>query len=165
MLANINLLEYIDLILDWGSSSCPSPAKKKACVEKEILLHSWKFLPNSVRSHWLLRGHMTSNNKTVSRQNLSAGNVAKSMKSEGNSALLPADVDRRPQLHPQTELLISFSQPFLRYHRASSQGRPCLYVIKIKLWNELISMSRFNHFFKWLKRLFEAIQFTFLLNS
>ena len=28
--------------------------KKKACVEKEILLHSWKFLPNSVRSHWLL---------------------------------------------------------------------------------------------------------------
>ena len=133
MLANINLLEYIDLILDCGSSSCPSPAKKKACVEQEILLHSWKFLPNSVRSHWLLRGHMTSNNKTVSRQNLSAGNVAKSMMSEGNSALLPEDVDRRPQLHPQTELLISFSQPFLRYHRASSQGRPCLYVIKIKL--------------------------------
>ena len=58
MLANINLLEYIDLILDWGSSSCPSPAKKKACVEQEILLHSWKFLPNSVRSHWLLRGHI-----------------------------------------------------------------------------------------------------------
>ena len=111
----------------------PFTCKKKACVEQEILLHSWKFLPNSVRSHWLLRGHMTSNNKTVSRQNLSAGNVAKSMMSEGNSALLPEDVDRRPQLHPQTELLISFSQPFLRYHRASSQGRPCLYVIKIKL--------------------------------
>ena len=28
------------------------------------------FFPNSVRSHWLLRGHMTSNNKTVPRQNL-----------------------------------------------------------------------------------------------
>ena len=48
----------------------PFTCKKKACVEQEILLHSWKFLPNSVRSHWLLRGHMTSNNKTVSRQNL-----------------------------------------------------------------------------------------------
>ena len=39
------------------------------------------------RSHWLLRGHMTSNNETVSRQNLWAGNIAKSMTSEGNSAL------------------------------------------------------------------------------
>ena len=37
---------------------------------------------------------MTSNNETVSRQNLWAGNIAKSMTSEGNSALLPARVDR-----------------------------------------------------------------------
>ena len=28
-------------------------------------LYSWIFLPNSARSHWLLRGHMTSNNETV----------------------------------------------------------------------------------------------------
>ena len=34
------------------------------------LFYNWKFLLNSVRSHWLLRGHMTSNNETVSRQNL-----------------------------------------------------------------------------------------------
>ena len=34
------------------------------------LFYSWKFLLNSARSHWLLRGHMTSNNETVSRQNL-----------------------------------------------------------------------------------------------
>ena len=33
---------------------------------------------------------MTSNNETVSRQNLFTGNTAKSMTSEGNSALLPA---------------------------------------------------------------------------
>ena len=33
-------------------------------------------------SHWLLWGHMTSNNKTVSCQNLWAGNIAKSMTSE-----------------------------------------------------------------------------------
>ena len=44
-------------------------------------------------SHWLLWGHMTSNNKTVSCQNLWAGNIAKSMTSEGNSALLPANVN------------------------------------------------------------------------
>ena len=56
------------------------------------LLHSRKFLPNSAGSHWLLRGHMTSNNETVSRQNLWAGNVAKSMTSESNSARLPANV-------------------------------------------------------------------------
>ena len=33
-------------------------------------LCSWKFFPNSASSHWFLRGHMTSNNETVSRQNL-----------------------------------------------------------------------------------------------
>ena len=66
--------------------------KLKASVEQEILLHSWKFLPSSTRSHWLLRGHMTSNNETVSRQNLWAGDVAKSMTSGGNSARSPANV-------------------------------------------------------------------------
>ena len=35
-----------------------------------LLLYSWKFLLLSVRSHWLLRGHMTYNNETVYRQNL-----------------------------------------------------------------------------------------------
>ena len=41
---------------------------------------------------------MTSNDETVSRQNLSAGNIAKSMTSESNGALLPANVDRQPPL-------------------------------------------------------------------
>ena len=49
-------------------------------------------------SHWLLRGHMTSNNETVSRQNLSAGNLAKSMTPKANSALLPVNVTQRPLL-------------------------------------------------------------------
>ena len=39
-----------------------------------------------------------SNNETVSRQNLWAGNIAKSMTSEGNSTLLPANVDRSRDL-------------------------------------------------------------------
>ena len=34
------------------------------------VLYSWNFLPYNARSHWLLRGHMTSNNETVSRQKL-----------------------------------------------------------------------------------------------
>ena len=36
---------------------------------------------------------MTSNDETVSRENLSAGIIAKSMTSESNSAVLPANVD------------------------------------------------------------------------
>ena len=38
------------------------------------LLYSWKFLLNSAQSYWLLRGHMTSNNETVSHHH---GNNAK----------------------------------------------------------------------------------------
>ena len=33
-----------------------------------ICLTAGNFPPNSVHSHWLLRGHMTSNNRTVSRR-------------------------------------------------------------------------------------------------
>ena len=50
-------------------------------------IYSWKFFPNSMGSHWLLRGHITSNNETVSRQNLSAGNLAKSMTPKANSTV------------------------------------------------------------------------------
>ena len=35
-----------------------------------VLFNSGKLFPNSVRSRWLLLGHMTSNNETVSCQNL-----------------------------------------------------------------------------------------------
>ena len=61
----------------------------------------------SALSHRLLLCHMTSNNETFSRQNLRAGNIAKSMTSEGNSALLPTNVDRRPPL--QRGLMIRIS--------------------------------------------------------
>ena len=39
---------------------------------------SLEICPNSACSHWLLRGYLTSNNETVSRQNLSASNIEKS---------------------------------------------------------------------------------------
>ena len=42
--------------------------------------------PNSAHSHWLLRGHITYNNETVSHQNLWARNTAKSMTLEGSIA-------------------------------------------------------------------------------
>ena len=47
-----------------------------------VLSYSWNFfLPtaNSSRSRWFPRGHMTSKSETVSRQNLLAGNIVKSM--------------------------------------------------------------------------------------
>ena len=40
------------------------------------LSYSRRFVLNSALSHWLLRGHMTSNNETDSCQTLWAGNIA-----------------------------------------------------------------------------------------
>ena len=53
-------------------------------------------------------------NETVSRQNLWVGDIAKSMTSEGNSALLPANVDQRPPL--QRGLMNFQLQNFLVKH-------------------------------------------------
>ena len=52
-----------------------------------VLSYSWNFfLPtaNSARSRRFPRGHMTSKSETVSRQNLLAGNIVKSMTTESN---------------------------------------------------------------------------------
>ena len=79
---------------------------------KQQILYGWKFPPNSMGSHWLLQGHMTSHNEMIFRHNLWMGNIVKSMiifstyieqininiwsnapdimTSESNSALLPA---------------------------------------------------------------------------
>ena len=43
-----------------------------------VLYRALGIFPNSARSHWLLRGYITSNNETVSRQNLWASNIEKS---------------------------------------------------------------------------------------
>ena len=43
------------------------------------LLYSWHFSRYSAPIHWLVHGHMTSNNETVSRQMPGAGNIAKTM--------------------------------------------------------------------------------------
>ena len=47
------------------------------------LLYSWHFSRYSVPIHWLVHGHMTSSNETVSRQMPRGGNIAKTMTSNG----------------------------------------------------------------------------------
>ena len=59
--------------------------------------YSGNFFPNSARSHWLLRGHMTSTMKLFPANSLSEQHC-KNLSSGGNSALLPENVDRRPPL-------------------------------------------------------------------
>ena len=78
---------------------------------------AWNFFPNRARSHWLLWGHLTSNNEsTVSRENLWAGNVAKTLTSEGNSALLPTNV--YPRLRLQWDLMNFQLQTFQLYNKS-----------------------------------------------
>ena len=59
---------------------------------KVFLLYSWCFSRYSAPIHWLVHGHMTSNNETVSRQMPWAGHIAKTMSrcQTRNSSLLPA---------------------------------------------------------------------------
>ena len=49
----------------------------------EIIIPSWRFSRYSAPIHWLVHGHMTSNNETVSRQMPWAGNIARTMTSNG----------------------------------------------------------------------------------
>ena len=56
---------------------------KGTVVIPPCLLYSWRFSHYSVPFHWLVHGHMTSNNETVSRQMPWAGNIAKTMTSNG----------------------------------------------------------------------------------
>ena len=98
------------------------------------LLYSWKFFPSSACFHWLLRGHMTSNNETVSRHNLWAGNIAKSMTSEGKSALLPANVDARPP--PQRGLMNSSFEIFSSTTNHWSLGKLLILLPRIPVFPE-----------------------------
>ena len=47
------------------------------------MLYSWRFTRYGAPIHWLVHGHMTSNNETVSRQMPCVGNNAKTMTSNG----------------------------------------------------------------------------------
>ena len=54
----------------------------------EILLYSGRFSRYSAPIHWLDHGHMTCNNETVSRQMPRAGNIAKTMTSNGKQFIV-----------------------------------------------------------------------------
>ena len=48
-----------------------------------IMLYSWRFSHYSVPIDWLVHGHMTSNNETVTHQMPWVGNIVKTMMSNG----------------------------------------------------------------------------------
>ena len=55
------------------------------------MIYSWRFPRYSTPIHWLVHGHMTSNNETVSHQMPWAGNIAQTMTSVDS---YPRNVDR-----------------------------------------------------------------------
>ena len=71
-------ISYYYLTRDWRLT-CSTVIKPQYFK----LLYSWRFSHYSVPFHWLVHGHMTSNNETVSRQMPWAGNIAKTMTSNG----------------------------------------------------------------------------------
>ena len=56
------------------------------------LLYSWRFSRYSAPIHWLVHGHMSSNNETVSRQMPWAGNIAKTMTSNGKQCTVTREM-------------------------------------------------------------------------
>ena len=71
---------------------------------------------------------MTSINGTVSRQNLWAGNITKSMTSEGNIALLPADVYRRLPLQGLMNFQLQNFQLYNKSLKDRSVGRQLILI-------------------------------------
>ena len=67
----------------WNLSGKQNSLFPSGPVIKCLLLYSWRFSRYSASIHWLVHGHMTSNNETVSRQMPWAGNIAKAMTSNG----------------------------------------------------------------------------------
>ena len=56
---------------------------QRSLVVYHELLYSWRFSRYSAPIHWPVHCHMTSNNETVSCQMPGAGNMAKTMTSNG----------------------------------------------------------------------------------
>ena len=71
----------------------------KAYARSTTTVNAGNFSHQHALSLVASRSHDISNNETLCRQNLQVGIIAKSMTpSEGNSVLLPTNVDRRPPL-------------------------------------------------------------------
>ena len=85
-------------------------------VIKCLLLYSWRFSRYSAPIHWLVHGHMTSNNETVSRQMPWAGNIAKAMTSNGKQfTVTRSTVHCWPLLHVMAGISARFSKILLLF--------------------------------------------------
>ena len=77
------------------------------------LLYSWRFPCYSVPIQWLVHGHMTSNNETVSCRMPWAGNIAKTMMSNGKrftgTRLLSHCLSWPSSVNPTEELVVEQS--------------------------------------------------------
>ena len=71
-------VSLLDVMWPWSSMSWSG-----ALIMHLSLLYSWRFSRYSTPIHWLDHSHMTSNKETVSRQMPWAGNIAKTMMSNG----------------------------------------------------------------------------------
>ena len=96
----IRTTKQIVSIYLYRNTACFSNDNNQCCYIAGI----WNFFPNSARSHWLLRGHMTSDNETVSRQKSLSGQHCKIYDVRGQQCTVPANVDRRPPLHVMSSL-------------------------------------------------------------
>ena len=79
----LNKAKYLVLSEAHASPTFITSPLKHPVQLQMVLLYSWRFSRYSASFHWLVHGHMTSNNETVSRQMPWAGNIAKAMTSNG----------------------------------------------------------------------------------
>ena len=77
--------KYINMVIQFPLfvSSKPHCQAEFQYIESGLLLYTWRFSRYSASIHWLVHCHMTSNNGTVSRQMPWAGNIAKTLTSNG----------------------------------------------------------------------------------
>ena len=74
------------------SSRCATFEAERPKRNQNHLLYSWCFSPKSVPIHWLVHGHMTSSNETVSCQMPWVDNIAKYMTSNGKQCIVTREM-------------------------------------------------------------------------
>ena len=93
----------------WAIDSEPIRARRIIGKQLEIF-------PDRARSHSLLRGHVTAHNELIPARINERATLQHFLTSEGNSALLPANVDRR---RPLERGLMNFQlQTFQLYNKS-----------------------------------------------
>jgi len=90
------------------------------CFDMLDMLYSWRFSRFSVPIHWLVHGHMTSSNETVSRQMPWAGNIAQIMTSNGKQFTITREMLTAVARHlPITWLFFHRFDPFALLYNKS----------------------------------------------